>query len=180
MENKEGMQKEIVLEIKKRPGKRNRRRKKKAKEGGRDGRLTCYETIGKVTIQEFKEKYAIAYQEFLDRKTVSGRNKLRFTVEDTEGKLHELRTKSLRYQLFYREIDRLKCVTCGMEGTYFLIQKSIGTDHKVYHANLYGIDKNGEEMMLTKDHIIRRRDGGPDHPDNMQVMCGNCNWIVKN
>lgn len=181
MENKEGMEKEIVLESKKRPGKRNRKRKKnKSKNGGVGDRISSYETIGKVTIQEFRDKYSPAYQEFLTETTLNGRKRHRFTVEDTEGKLHELKTKSLRYQLFYREVENLKCVACGLEGAYFLIQKSIGTDSKIYHANLYGVDKDGKEMMLTKDHIIRSRDGGPDHIDNMQVMCGTCNWLVKN
>ena len=34
-----------------------------------------------------------------------------------------------------------------------------------------------EARHLEVDHIIARRKGGTDHPDNLQLLCGNCNRI---
>jgi len=34
--------------------------------------------------------------------------------------------------------------------------------------------------MITKDHIIPRSLGGPDHPKNYQPMCDKCNAEKEN
>jgi 5-methylcytosine-specific restriction endonuclease McrA len=44
-----------------------------------------------------------------------------------------------------------------------------------FHLNLYGIDSNGREVMLTKDHIIPRSKGGKNKLSNYQPMCIHCN-----
>lgn len=76
-------------------------------------------------------------------------------------------TKSLRYMTFYQK--GLKCVCCGKEGTHFKLCGEDGSSRK--HFNLYADDGT----LMTKDHIIPASKGGPDHVDNMQTMCTNCN-----
>jgi len=41
--------------------------------------------------------------------------------------------------------------------------------------NLYAINAAGEEVLMTKDHILPRVLGGKDHIDNYQPMCQVCN-----
>jgi len=40
-----------------------------------------------------------------------------------------------------------------------------------YHFNLYAIDENGNEVMMTKDHILAKARGGKDKIDNFQSCC---------
>jgi len=71
-----------------------------------------------------------------------------------------------------------KCVVCGLEGTYFAKEKSrssVKQEHKGYHFNLYGIDAEGKEVLITKDHIVPVSKGGGHYLDNYQTMCYNCN-----
>ena len=44
-----------------------------------------------------------------------------------------------------------------------------------YHLNLYGINKDGKEVMFTKDHILPVSKGGRDHISNYRTMCETCN-----
>lgn len=87
---------------------------------------------------------------------------------------------SLRYQLFATK--GTKCVKCGLEGQFFALERHPGDSHQndSPHFNLYGIDANGEEVLLTKDHIIPKSRGGPDKLDNLQTMCYSCNWQKSN
>ena len=67
----------------------------------------------------------------------------------------------------------VKCVSCGLEGKYFIKEKDPGDPF--FTLNLYGINNKGEEIMMTKDHIIPRAQGGSDDLENFQVMCQRCN-----
>lgn len=75
-----------------------------------------------------------------------------------------------RYKLFFSK--GYKCIDCGLEGKYFALEK----DRKAngYHLNLYSI-KDGEEILMTKDHIIPKSKGGTDELNNYQTMCRICN-----
>jgi 5-methylcytosine-specific restriction endonuclease McrA len=53
-------------------------------------------------------------------------------------------------------------------------------DHDRYHFNLYGYNERGEEIMLTKDHIIPKSKEGKNDIDNYQTMCCKCNWKKGN
>lgn len=77
---------------------------------------------------------------------------------------------SLRYHTFQKN---LKCVTCGLEGVYFLKEK----DHKnhPFHLNLYGVTFKGERVLMTKDHILPASRGGRTILENLQTMCSFCN-----
>lgn len=76
-------------------------------------------------------------------------------------------SKSLRYMTFYQK--GLKCVCCGKEGTHFKLCGENNSNRR--HFNLYADDGT----LMTKDHIIPASKGGPDHIDNMQTMCTDCN-----
>jgi hypothetical protein len=41
--------------------------------------------------------------------------------------------------------------------------------------NLYAIDKNGNEILMTKDHIVPKSKGGANALYNYQPMCSHCN-----
>ena len=84
----------------------------------------------------------------------------------------EIHTFSDRYKVFF--IKGYKCSKCGLEGKFFALEKS-SENEKRYHLNLYGIDKDGNEVLMTKDHIIPRSLGGKNTLDNYQPMCVNCN-----
>lgn len=66
-----------------------------------------------------------------------------------------------------------KCVDCGLVGTYLALEKTNEID-KSYHLNLYGI-RDGEEILMTKDHIFPKSLGGSNKLKNYQTMCRVCN-----
>jgi len=72
------------------------------------------------------------------------------------------------------KLKGVKCATCGIEGIYFYKERG-GIRDKIFHVNLYGVNDEGEEVLMTKDHIKPKSKGGMDHIDNMQTMCYICN-----
>lgn len=85
---------------------------------------------------------------------------------------HLIKVYSLRYFTF---IKSLTCCTCGITRLYFYKER---TDlNSGYHLNLYGCDSNGDEVLMTKDHIIPVTKSGKNHTSNLQTMCTNCNRI---
>lgn len=77
---------------------------------------------------------------------------------------------SVRLQTFKKS---LRCVSCGIEGTHFWAEKQVGQISN--HLNLYGINAKGEDVLMTKDHIIPKSKGGSESLKNMQTMCTECN-----
>ena len=63
------------------------------------------------------------------------------------------------------------CVSCGFKGTFFAVEALNGGQH----LNLYGWDEDGDELMLTHDHIIPVSKGGKNILSNVQTMCWPCN-----
>ena len=82
-----------------------------------------------------------------------------------------IKGNSQRFQTFFTK--GLKCVSCGIEGKYFAKEKTKGD--KRYHLNLYAIDGNGKEVLMTKDHIFPHNKGGKNNISNYQTMCVKCN-----
>jgi len=80
---------------------------------------------------------------------------------------------SHRYQLF--ALKGIKCTRCGIEGEYFALERDFKTSPDKFHFNLYGNDSNGQEIMITKDHVIPRSKGGKNKLNNYQPMCFRCN-----
>ncbi len=89
----------------------------------------------------------------------------------------DVKMGSLRYQTFQKS---LTCKRCGVEGKFFALEKHRNGQSDRFHFNLYAIDDNGDELLMTKDHIVPRSKGGPNHVTNMQTMCTVCNGIKDN
>lgn len=83
----------------------------------------------------------------------------------------EIKSNSQRYQTFFTK--GLRCVTCGIEGRFFAKEKTVNDQR--YHLNLYAVNPNGQEVLMTKDHIIPQSRGGKNTLDNYQTMCVVCN-----
>jgi len=85
---------------------------------------------------------------------------------------------SIRYQLFATK--GVKCVKCGIEGKYFALEKHPSDKKDTYHLNLYAVNEKGEEILMTKDHIIPRAKRGTTCLRNLQTMCSPCNGKKSN
>jgi 5-methylcytosine-specific restriction endonuclease McrA len=80
---------------------------------------------------------------------------------------------SQRYKVFW---NNHSCVSCGIEGKYFILEmhkNCVGNSNP--HFNLYAVDENGDEILMTKDHIIPKAKGGSNKLNNLQTMCSRCN-----
>jgi 5-methylcytosine-specific restriction endonuclease McrA len=88
----------------------------------------------------------------------------------------KIKGNSHRYQTFFTK--GTKCVYCGIEGKYFAKEKCRRC--KSYHLNLYALDNEGNEVLMTKDHIIPKSKGGIDDISNYQTMCEPCNMAKGN
>lgn len=84
-----------------------------------------------------------------------------------------LKANSQRYTLFFTK--GFKCVKCGIEGKYFAKERDPSSNSDKYHLNLYALDENGKEVLMTKDHIIPKSKGGKNKLENYQTMCCICN-----
>lgn len=87
-----------------------------------------------------------------------------------------IKGNSQRLQTFFTK--GIECSCCGIEGKYFVKEKR--PKDVSYHLNLYAIDENGKEILMTKDHIIPKSKGGKDHISNYQTMCVRCNMTKGN
>jgi len=91
--------------------------------------------------------------------------------KDFDGDM--INTASWRYWTFKHK--GIKCIKCGIEGKFFLKERH--KDSEPYHFNLYALDENGQEILMTKDHAIPISKGGVRHNlDNLQPMCAKCNF----
>lgn len=79
-----------------------------------------------------------------------------------------------RYDCFRK--NGCVCQHCGLKGTYFRIdihEKDI--ENQLYHFNLYGVNEEGNEVLITKDHIKPKSKGGKNYITNYQTLCFHCN-----
>jgi 5-methylcytosine-specific restriction endonuclease McrA len=82
-----------------------------------------------------------------------------------------VRISGIRMKSF--SVNGIKCVVCGLTGKYFAKEKLL--DDNSFHLNLYAINSDGKEVLMTRDHIMPKSKGGPETLDNMQTMCTKCN-----
>lgn len=104
-------------------------------------------------------------EEFLEAYRNIGHNS-RFNLHG-----HSLKGKSLRYRTFNKS---LSCAACGAKIEFFAFERE--PQNPGCCANAYGYDKEGKEILFTKDHIIPVSRGGSNEADNLQTMCGPCNF----
>ena len=67
----------------------------------------------------------------------------------------------------------LKCVNCNIVGSFVALYKD---DAGAIHLDLYAKDENGNDILMTIDHIIPKSKGGKNHIDNLNPMCCKCNF----
>lgn len=118
-----------------------------------------YERIGTLpieTVLPYIEKHFNDYQ------------KIRVHISDYYVNVSSLRLKSFFFH-------GTSCSCCENKASFFAVERNFGTDSP-YHLNLYGIDKDGTEILFTHDHILARSLGGTDTIDNTRTSCGPCNW----
>lgn len=89
---------------------------------------------------------------------------------DWDGDL--IKMNSQRYEVF--KTRGTTCVDCGIIGLFFAKERT--EKCPTYHFNLYAIDEDGKEILMTKDHIIAKSNGGPNKLENYQTMCTHCNF----
>lgn len=74
----------------------------------------------------------------------------------------------------------VECISCGSKASFFAIERIERRGNKQnndpYHLNLWGLARNGEEILFTHDHTLARSLGGSDSLNNTQTMCCFCNW----
>jgi len=105
----------------------------------------------------------------------------RFDIEIGK-EIHSMKTKSLRYQLFARDLTKnkqIKCACCGIKAEYFEANRNLTKNkqhNNIYHLNLYG-EIGNKKVLFTKDHIVPKKLGGTNDLDNIQTMCTDCNHI---
>jgi 5-methylcytosine-specific restriction endonuclease McrA len=100
------------------------------------------------------------------------------TKRDYDGDM--MKMASDRYYTFAKA---LHCAHCGIIGKFFAKERHVDKNNKPlsvgFHFNLYAIDKNGEDVLMTKDHILPRSKQGRNNLSNYQTMCEPCNSIKK-
>jgi len=94
---------------------------------------------------------------------------------------HLMKVYSQRYHLF--QTKGVTCSCCGIIGDRFYKERNFTVSKQPtdingqYHFNLYGIDSEGDEVLMTKDHIIPITKGGQNTLENYQTMCTVCNGL---
>ena len=71
------------------------------------------------------------------------------------------------------------CAHCGLTGEYFALERNIITRNRtpLFHFNLYGLDGDGNEVMLLHEMIIPKKVGGTNEPANLQTICTRCRGL---
>lgn len=122
-----------------------------------------------------------------------------YTIEEIFSYVEKLSPGELYYQteeyklklrraIAFHKIG-LVCVNpyCKQAGSFFALQFQKITNKKRldqpeihYHLDLFGITKDGKEILMTLDHRLPKSLGGKDHVDNYDPMCKVCNETKGN
>ena len=83
---------------------------------------------------------------------------------------HKMHMRSTRLLSF--RVNGIKCVKCGVQGAFFAKKRY---NDEAPHLNLYGFNKHGGPLLMTRDHVKPKAKGGTNHLFNSQTMCAHCN-----
>lgn len=124
--------------------------------------LSCKTMIRykKIGIKEVLEEYQNVMDDELHYRTV---------VSNLDG--YNLKFSSHRIWTFYEM--GIECANCGISGDFFAVEKNHGGEERP-HLNLYAQTSDGE-ILLSKDHIVPKSEGGDDHISNYQTLRKACN-----
>lgn len=98
----------------------------------------------------------------------------KFAVKEYDGVLMPMDWDTLQVL----KIKGCTCVSCGAEADFVAMERTPGPKKTIYndwHFNVYAKDYIGREILMTKDHILAKANGGLDEMDNYQPMCSVCN-----
>ena len=82
---------------------------------------------------------------------------------------------SQRYRTFAKH--GISCCMCRIQGKFFALERHAAQHSSKYHFNLYAIDIEGKEVLMTKDHVVPKAQGGKEHVSNYRPMCTHCNAV---
>lgn len=119
-------------------------------------------------IKGYQRKKIYTIHEVLNKRVPTNAPK-KDSFVDFEGDWVSMRSQ--RYAMF--DLKGTDCVECGIKGAYFAKEKPPGNER--YHFNLYAMNDNGTEVLMTKDHITPKSKRGRNHVSNYQPMCDPCN-----
>jgi 5-methylcytosine-specific restriction endonuclease McrA len=91
-----------------------------------------------------------------------------FTVN---GCTYSINMTATRYRVFQKSHF---CVCCGLEGRVMVLGMN---GRRFIKKNAYFNLYSENDVLMTKDHIIPRSQGGPDNISNLQTMCSICNCL---
>jgi hypothetical protein len=96
-----------------------------------------------------------------------------------KGKTFNVNMNTKKYRLFKEK--GVVCASCGLKGKFFALEAhDKDAERGIFHFNLYGIDADGDEVLLTKNHIFPKLIEGTNTIDNYQTMCYVCNCSKAN
>lgn len=147
---------------------------------------TTYTRAAKFTIPEiFDQIFTIEKQKELRARGVSYKDQewidlefKKFEIKDQQGikRVVTANMTSSRLLTFLR--NGITCKKCGLNGAFFALERDIYQPQAKgdkYHLNLYASLEDGTEVLMTKDHILAKANGGKNALDNYQTMCVACN-----
>ena len=91
---------------------------------------------------------------------------------DEHRTYHGFSVRISSHRLICFAIYGTKCAHCGMEGRYFAVERSVEDG---CHLNLYALGEDGDEILMTRDHVTPKSKGGTDAASNAQTLCSPCN-----
>lgn len=131
----------------------------------------------KISIEEVERilKPILLYDNYTNLKiSTSPNGKRKVRVVEIAGE--EIYAFSDRYRNLF--VNGYTCKHCGIIGSFFALEKSKNDNR--YHLNMYALDNEGNEVMMTKDHIIPKSLGGENSIKNYQTLCEKCNVAKGN
>ena len=99
-----------------------------------------------------------------------------YDLVEREFRGYKVNMYSTGYQMFARK--GVECTSCKIIGEYLALERYTnrqGVPKTLRcHFSLYAV-KDGQEILMTQDHIVPKCEGGPTRLENLQTMCTYCN-----